>query len=127
MCACVPRLKLLLCPLLALCFGSCQDNHRFSPVRGSVLVDGKPGEGVMVVFHPVEQTDPPLQPYAVVGADGTFSLQSWLADERTLKAGAPAGQYQVTCVWYPEDLAKYGAGEELPDKLRGKYANKDKS
>lgn len=103
---------------------SCGGGKRFYPVRGSVLVNGQPAEGVTVVFHP--QADPdrePAQPTAIVAADGSFELRTWLVDKRVLKDGAPAGRYQVTCIWYPPDLQRFlNAGAPLPDKLNGKYA-----
>jgi hypothetical protein len=113
--------------LLALCCASCSSGKRFYPVSGKVLVDGKPGEAVMVVFHPQEETEPPLLPSAVVKADGSFVLQSWIVDQRVLKDGAPAGDYRVTCVWYPPDLEKYLANATLPDRLHGKYSDKNQS
>jgi hypothetical protein len=121
------RPALLLCALLSASLCSCQGGKRFYSVHGRVSVDGKPAEGVTVVFHPLEQTDPPLQPYAVVGSDGSYKLLSWLVEERELKEGAPAGEYKITCVWYPADLGKYGGVGELPDRLGGKYSDKDKS
>ena len=79
------------------------------------------------MFHPLKQVDPPLLPTAVVAADGSFTLQSWLVEERVLKQGAPAGEYKVTCVWYPLDLHKYLMNATLPDKLQGGYSDKEKS
>jgi hypothetical protein len=110
--------------LVLLCCCAC-GGQRFYPVHGRVLVNGKPANGVKITFHPLESKaeGPPVLPTAVVQADGTFSLQTFLVDQRTLKEGAPAGHYQVSCVWYPEDLMKYLGQEILPDKLQGKYAN----
>ena len=65
----------------------------------------------------------PVQPSAIVRADGSFELRSYLVQERVVKEGAPAGQYLVTCTWYPPDLEKYLGMEKLPDKLLGKYAD----
>jgi hypothetical protein len=121
------RAPLVLAALVALCCCSCQGGRKFYPVKGKVLVDGKPAEGVTVVFHPREPSDPPMSPYAIVAADGSFALQSWLVDERVLKPGAPAGEYQVTCVWYPPDLEKHLGAATLPDRLHGRYADKEKS
>jgi hypothetical protein len=119
------RLALLLAAgLVALCCPACQRGKRFYPVRGQVLADGKPAKGVMVIFHPLDDPDPhPVQPSAVVQEDGSFALRSYLVGQRVLKEGAPAGQYLVTCTWYPPDLEKYLGMENLPDKLRGRYAN----
>jgi hypothetical protein len=110
--------------VLALCCASCQQEKQFYPVRGQVLVDGQPAEGATVVLHPLQASDPPLLPTGVVAADGSFVLQSWLVEERVLEQGAPAGEYQVTCVWAPGDL---GDGDKVPDKLLGKYGDKRSS
>jgi hypothetical protein len=111
--------------LAALCLSSCQGGKRYYPVRGHVLVNGKPAEGVSVVFYPVDDPDPkPVMPSAIVQADGSFELKSYVVQDRVLKDGAPAGHYQVTCVWYPPDLQKYvNAMMPLPDKLQGRYSD----
>ena len=119
------RLLMLFAMLLLLLGGmSCQAGKRFYPVRGQVFIDGKPAEGVTIVFHLEDDPDqPPTQPTAIVQADGSFELRSYLVKERELKNGAPPGPYRVTCVWYPADLNKYLGQENLPDKLKGKYAD----
>ena len=117
------RARLALFALVVLCCSSCKGGKQFYPVRGQVFVDGKPGAGVMVVFHPVNDPDPePVLPTAVVGADGSFLLKSFVVQDRVLRDGAQAGEYRVTCAWYPQDLQKYLGNEKLPDKLHGKYA-----
>jgi hypothetical protein len=114
---------LLIPVLIALCCSSCQRGKQFYPVRGHVFANGKPAEGVMIVLHPLDDPDPePVQPTAIVGADGSFTLKSYLVRERVLKDGAPAGKYVVTCTWYPPNLQDYLGMENLPDKLRGRYA-----
>jgi hypothetical protein len=116
--------RLAAAALAALCCCSC-GGKKFYPVRGSVTVNGQPAAGVSVVFALVGDPDAkPLQPSAIVGPDGTFELKTFVVQDRTLKEGAPAGQYQVSCVWYPPDLQKYlNAGAPLPDRLHGKYAD----
>jgi hypothetical protein len=110
--------------LVALCCSSCNRGRPFYPVRGRVLVDGKPAEGVLVVLHPVDDPDPkPVQPTALVQADGSFVLKSYVIQERALKDGAPAGPYRVTFVWYPPDLEKYLSRDVLPDRLHGRYSD----
>jgi hypothetical protein len=75
-------MPLLLPVLLALFCSSCQRGKAFYPVSGHVFADGKSAAGVTVVFHPVDDTDPqPVQPSAVVGADGSFVLRSFLVDK----------------------------------------------
>ncbi len=117
-------LRLLVLGLLLTGVLSCQGGKRFYPVRGHVFADGKPAEGVTIVFHPLDDPDPqPVQPSAVVQADGSFVLRSYVVQQRALKEGAPAGKYAVTCVWYPADLQNYLGRENLPDQLHGKYAD----
>jgi len=118
------RSPLVLLVLATLCCVSCSSGTPCYPVRGKVFVNGKAAEGVTVVFHPIDDPDPnPVQPSAVVSADGSFALRSYFVKDRVLKDGAPAGKYRVTCVWYPADLQKYLAQEKLPDKLNGRFAN----
>ena len=107
---------------LVLC-SACQKGQPFYPVRGQVFVAGKPAEEALVVFHPVEDTDPPaLRPSARVQADGSFTLRSY--DPKTCptpKDGAPAGEYRVTVTWVPANYTEYR--NVLPDKLQGRYSD----
>jgi hypothetical protein len=120
-----PRtVPLLASVLIVLCCSSCQKSRPFYPVHGHVFANGKPAAGVTIILHPLDNSDPqPVQPSAIVEADGSFVLRSYLVQQRLLKEGAPAGQYLVTCIWYPPDLEKYLGTEILPDKLNGKYAD----
>src|SRR5262249_2767250 len=124
----VRPMPLLVAALVMLGGSSCQGSKRFYPVRGQVFANGKPAEGVTIIFHPLDESDPQrIQPSAVVQADGSFVLRSYLVAQRALKEGAPAGQYRVTCTWYPPNLQDYLGRENLPDKLQGKYADPKKS
>ena len=111
--------------LAALCCAACGKGKAYYPVRGRLLVNGKPGEGVSIVLFPLDDSDPkPVQPSAIVQADGSFEIKTFVVHERVLKDGAPAGQYQVSCVWYPPDLQKYvNDMAPLPDRLHGKYSD----
>ena len=64
------------------------------PVSGQVLYAGKPAAGVHVYFNAAGGTPTPVNPHAVTGPDGKFTLSTY-ADED----GAPEGSYQVlmTC------------------------------
>lgn len=114
-------------PLLlfaAISLSSCQAEKSYFPVHGKVLADGKPAQGATVVFHPMDEADAKLvKPSAVVQADGSFAIQSYLMQSRVVKEGAPAGQYLVTFTWYPPNLQEHLGSEKLPDKLEGKYAD----
>jgi hypothetical protein len=109
----------------AVCTTSCNRGKQFYPVHGKLLVNGKPAEGVNIVLYLIDDQDAkPLQPSASVQADGTFEVKTYIVQDRCVKEGAPAGKYQVSCVWYPADLQKYlNAGAALPDRLHGKYAD----
>ena len=88
------------------------------PVHGQVLVANKPAKNAFVVFHPAgAQGAQALRPYGHAGADGSFKLTTYDADD-----GAPAGNYAVTVVW----LAP-GGGEDPPDLLKGRYRNPEAS
>lgn len=113
----------------ALACSSCGGGKKFVPVRGRVMVNGKPAAGVSIVFNLVDDPDAkPIQPNAIVAEDGTYELKSYIIQDRQTKDGAPPGKYRVSCVWYPPDLQKYlNAGAALPDRLHGKYADAQKS
>ena len=118
--------------VLVLVFGaSCNSSDvPVYPVRGQVVVDGKPAELASVVFHPVGGSEEvqKLRPRATTGPDGYFSLMTFWHDD-----GAPAGQYKVTIVWPgpPPDLDSDAYHpEELssrPDVLGGRYQDPETS
>ncbi len=95
------------------------------PVRGQVLVDGKPAEHAFLVFHPTgaDERVQKLTPRATTGKDGFYELKTYWSGD-----GAPRGEYKVTALWRgplpansdSEDfnMATY---EEQPDKLKGRY------
>ena len=91
------------------------------PVKGSLLVDGKPAKGATVSFHPKEIVgDKPYLPTGRTDDNGEFSLATFVTDD-----GAPAGEYDVTVVWH----VRYNPISTLweGDKLNGQYATKAKS
>jgi hypothetical protein len=97
------------------------------PVHGSVNIDGKPAEGVMVIFCPVGGSEEvqKMRPTGVTGADGKFELTTLTGND-----GAPAGEYKIIAQW----LGKMGkdkfvrpAVEGETDKFKGKYMNLEKS
>jgi hypothetical protein len=87
------------------------------PVTGSVTFRGRPAEGVRVAFHPSrDPRDRGLCPQAVVAADGSFRLTTYLAGD-----GAPPGEYFVTLYWPGP-----GLDDDVhvrPDGLGGRYAD----
>jgi hypothetical protein len=104
--------------ILAALLSSCARNTRkpVYPVRGQVLVNGKPAAGATVFFFPVESDPDAIAPYGVVDADGSFSLTTYLTFD-----GAPAGEYVVTIRW---PGAPHRPGDEPgPDRLKGDYGS----
>ncbi|OWK34997.1 hypothetical protein FRUB_09839 [Fimbriiglobus ruber] len=109
--------------LFASLSGGCERVNRLKvyPVRGEVTVDGKPAAGARIFFHPEANLADPraLRPIAIVEADGSFRLTTYLAND-----GAPAGEYVVTVTW----PTKAGADEEISgDRLKYAYADAKKS
>jgi hypothetical protein len=91
------------------------------PVKGTVLVDGKPAKGAAVSFHPREAVGGrPHLPTGQTDENGEFRLSTFVTDD-----GAPAGEYEVTVVW----PVRYNPISTLweGDKLSGRYADKGKS
>jgi hypothetical protein len=92
------------------------------PIKGEVFQGKTACKGAWVVFHP---TDPSLQlnanPWGVVSENGSFQLSTYRDRD-----GAPAGEYRVTIIW---EEKKHVLGEErsLGDRLKGRYADKDRS
>ena len=65
------------------------------PVAGTVVFDGQPTPGALVVFHPVQGTQSQTPPArGTVGDDGAFDLTTYEAND-----GAPPGEYKVTIEW----------------------------
>lgn len=90
------------------------------PVSGRVLLpDGKPAEHALVVLHPVGDAGEGVgKPHGKVGADGTFKLTTYAADD-----GAPAGEYRVTV-----ELWLAGKGDEPPaNRLNPKFSKPETS
>lgn len=114
---------ILLVPLSLLC--SCGKDNNWKevfPVRGSLFVDGKPAEGAFVTFLAEEDLANPraLRSTAVVQADGTFRVTTYLAED-----GAPAGKHIVTAYW-PEPLPENSSPTDVGrDRLQGRYVRSD--
>jgi hypothetical protein len=99
---------------------ACRKSDRIEtyPVKGKVLVDGKPAKGAHVTLHPREATDRPYVPTGPVDDNGEFAIATFVAGD-----GAPAGEYDVTVVW----PVRYNPISTLweGDKLNGRYGKKE--
>lgn len=112
---------------LALTFGlltlsACSDGRKPTfPVRGRIMVDGKPAPDCFVMFHPVDNDPVRVCPITQADADGYFSISSYVSGD-----GAPAGEFIVTFEWRARSgLLKNNF--EGPDRLKGKYYDVKKS
>jgi hypothetical protein len=95
------------------------------PVHGSVNVDNKPAEGVMVVFCPVGGSDEvqKTRPFGFTDREGKFELTTVKKGD-----GAPAGDYKVIAQWPAKSSSNSDGGRSLGgDRLQGRYMNLDKS
>src|SRR5262245_2354748 len=79
---------------LAMLCASCARSPDLHPVRGAVLVDGKPAAGAIITFHRANDPDKTNLPHAVVQTDGTFALSTLGGQD-----GALAGRYLVTIIY----------------------------
>lgn len=108
----------ILIPVIA---GGCGDGRMETfPVTGTVVVDGKPAEGAMVIFCPTTGSEElmRMRPFAYTGPDGKFQPTTFDKGD-----GLPAGDYKVLIRW----SATGGEGAMGPDRLHGKYMNLDRT
>ncbi len=106
----------------SLMLSGCNSAAKLIPIDGAISVNGKPAEGAILMFHPVDPKD--ATGSAVAEADGTFKVVT------NGEPGLIQGKYQVT-VMYPDPTKKptqaqimMGTAEPGPDLLKGKYSSK---
>lgn len=105
------------------------------PVTGTVLSQGKGVPGVQLVLvaadaSPSNPTDELTNyyPHGVTDAAGRFELSTFVAGD-----GAPLGNWIVTMTWPDERVPAavkeqlLASGDQLPDRLRGRYASRERS
>lgn len=94
------------------------------PVHGQLLVQGKPAEGVLLIFQPKDNPNtadwPTGFPHATTTADGKFEIGTYTDND-----GAPAGDYVVIATWTVPNPQNEEASS--PDKLGSRYADPAKS
>jgi len=108
------------------CGGSGKNRQKTYPVEGKVFWKNEktPAVNAQVVFRPMGDAKPESWPEGfprgTVGADGSFKLTSYVADD-----GAPLGEYGVLITW-PNPVTKKSeeaeAGE-TDDRLEGTYSD----
>ena len=93
------------------------------PVRGQVLVKGRPAAQAQVTFHPVEYAGPEaVRPVGHVDAQGRFRLTTYAEGD-----GAPEGEYRVTVQWFLATRARGGDDYQSVNYLPARYARAETS
>lgn len=120
------RFVLLVCTTALLVIVGCDGNSGLVEVHGTILVDGSPAKGAVLLFHP-EGATAATPSSAQAKDDGTF------APVTDTKPGIPPGNYIVTLTWpdpshQVSDREKMlGNAEPGKDLLNGRYVTKDRS
>ena len=81
--------------LAALCSACSSGRKPVHPVRGQIVVDGKPAAQAQVVLHPAEGDKDEPHPAGQTDDQGYFTLTSYRNGD-----GAPEGNYFVTVTWF---------------------------
>lgn len=86
------------------------------PVTGTVVVDGKPGDGIQVVLNDVKGIDPnnPSISHTITDPDGKFAISTYEHGD-----GVPKGEYKLTFFWGAFNPLSMEYGGE--DKLKNRY------
>ncbi|MBN1851130.1 MAG: hypothetical protein JW829_00340 [Pirellulales bacterium] len=102
------------------------DRMKVYPVHGTVTVDGRPAEGVEIVFFGATEDlkgKGTVAPYGTTDENGVYHLRSYDPGD-----GAPAGKFKVSIIW-PEPTPPGAAEETMQriDRFKSRYANPEKS
>lgn len=95
------------------------------PVKGKVVVDGKPAQAAIVIFCPEKTGDAEFErqrPFSQTDAEGNYQLRTFEAGD-----GAPAGNYKIMVRWTAPLPGQSPAGDGMTDRLRNRYTNPDQS
>lgn len=108
------------CIGLAFFITSCSGKSRkpVFPVHGQVFdKDNKPAFGALVIFHPVDNSDPnSVKPLARVDEKGNFTLTTYEKND-----GGPEGEYAITIQWRQPAANPFSGEKESSDRLKGRY------
>ncbi|HHM12773.1 MAG TPA: hypothetical protein ENJ16_04415 [Planctomycetaceae bacterium] len=99
-----------------------KDEVVLTPVKGVVIIDGKPREMVAVRCHP---TDKNAKTIASIGQAFTDKNGAFQISSISTGDGLPAGEYVLTFEWGQMNYLtnQYGG----PDKLKGRYKDPQQS
>jgi hypothetical protein len=93
------------------------------PVKGSVVMDGKPLAGAEVIYYPARagfaKEAAQNQPQAHTDTDGNYVLSTYADHD-----GAPAGDYRVTVRWRGEGMVRDDDRNLLPKVYSDKKITK---
>src|SRR5437870_3824723 len=101
-----PFVRIVILLILALLCTSCakrNDRRTCYPVKGRVLVKGKPASGALVVFYPADRGAKSPSASGTADEEGWFSLSTYESDD-----GAPAGDYEVGITWGDHAFRRQG-------------------
>jgi hypothetical protein len=106
----------IVCTLAA----GCSDNGRVPvyPVRGQVLLNGKPLAEAIVTFHLQDASASDALPSAHTDAEGRFALTSYEPGD-----GAPAGAYAISLVCFRAQPIRKGVESPALNVVPTRYAN----
>ena len=121
-----PFVRIVILLILALLCTSCakrNDRRTCYPVKGRVLVKGKPASGALVVFYPADRGARSPSASGTADEEGWFSLSTYESDD-----GAPAGDYDVGITWRDHAFQRQGVLKKsdkaaAADQLKDRYKN----
>jgi hypothetical protein len=122
------RLIPLLLPAVIACWGCTGSSGPAKkvcyPVKGQLLIQGKPAEGALVILQPKDNPNTAEWsagfPHATTVADGKFEVATYADND-----GAPAGDYVVLVSWSTPNPQNEESSS--PDRLGGRYFDPAKS
>jgi hypothetical protein len=109
---------LIVLSLAALCSACSSGRKPMHPVRGQVLLEGKPVSGALVTFYPVGGTPEDPRPSGQTNEQGYFILTSYAGAD-----GAPEGEYGVAVTCFRSFTVGKAEGDETTHNvLPARYA-----